>query len=123
MKRVRRRPSAADTARANRVSNDHLHRIAKVTERALRLATDPDYDKRIAAGRCRACYYGLVTKMVGHAFTAWTCRFCTDGGTHHNTGVPVVCRACSVELGLCVECGGHLDDTARDKLQRRPHVA
>ena len=82
--------------------------------RAVRLAADLDKRDRLKANMCKYCFY-RGSRMVGQAFTPWTCRVCLKEDQHHNTGVPRVCSPCGKKHSLCLECGGDIHDRRRRK--------
>jgi hypothetical protein len=86
---------------------------------ALKLTADPDREIRLApAHQCIRCFYMPDTRLVGRAFTDWTCLVCGEPGRHSNTAVPLLCGTCSGDLHLCVTCCADLDLKPRRKLHR-----
>jgi hypothetical protein len=71
------------------------------------LRTDPRRFEREQEGLCLVCYYAPKPRISGQGFTAWACRFCGQEAPekHHNTAVPLLCKACGDRHHLCVRCG------------------
>lgn len=89
----------------NCATDQARHRIDLVVSRALRAAMDPEMPARHAAGECSACFYLPSTRLVGQAFTEWTCKHCEKPQpAWPNTGHPHLCLECAHRYGLCRTC-------------------
>lgn len=73
-----------------------------------RYKADSEKESRLKARLCRTCYY-IRSGMVGHAFTAYTCRECRSEKMHPNTDTPRYCQACSDQHCACQKCGADLE--------------
>lgn len=94
-------------------SMEHATRIAnaKVQEwltRASKLTEDPDKAQRLAAHRCKACYYGGA-RIGGAAVTSQPCGCCGKEQTYSSTATDALCLSCAEQHHLCKQCGGDLE--------------
>ena len=102
-------------------TNQDVHRATEIgrlrVRDALKLAAqlqdDPRRDSRLKRGMCAPCFYAF--RLAGQAMTRYTCAICEDQQMHHNTAVPKLCGPCGNHHGLCVQCGGLLDDDGRQR--------
>jgi hypothetical protein len=94
----------------------HLDEWIAAAERAW---ADKDRDERIAAQKCRWCFYarGRGGRIVGHGFTTRACASCEAPQTYSSTAANPLCMPCAQRLGLCVECCADIDLTDRRKLE------
>lgn len=88
------------TARANKRCNDAL-------ELARKLIEDPERKERLAAQRCKACFY--FRSMSGSACTTQPCACCATPETFGSTNTSVLCIPCAKEHSLCRHCGSDLE--------------
>lgn len=54
---------------------------------------------------CEDCKLKSGSRIVGQAFTAYTCARCEKEQMHHNTGCPRFCKACALGVYMCQRCG------------------
>jgi hypothetical protein len=95
----------------------NTQRLADYFAKAAMVAGDAQKVKRIEERLCLFCFY-RHSGIHGQAFTAWKCILCDKPDTHHNTGVPELCRECSEAFDLCVKCGGTIDCQQRSRFAR-----
>jgi hypothetical protein len=86
-------------------TGESMAHMERYLERADRMKTDPEKEKRESAHYCRWCYY---TSFVGVDWTT-PCMVCDEEVFGRNK----VCETCAVEHRLCRKCGGDLDMRAR----------
>lgn len=94
------------------ISRSRVNRILALADN---LKKDPDKTKRLNGLHCLICWY-QSGKIVGQAFTSWSCKSCGQTGMHPNTGVPQLCNNCAEKMQACIECGGDLNLKKRKKL-------
>lgn len=107
-----------DKTASNRVSAHYSQRFVDRMALALIAATDGERAKRLAALRCKWCWYMLHGRIAGQAFTSWTCAECATEHQHSSTATPKLCEPCARELELCRECCADLDFRHRRTLHR-----
>lgn len=90
-------------------------RKAAILERATRLATDADVDKRLKECCCPVCYYG-ETRMYLTAMTIGNCRGCNKSLMSGSSHLDEFCLDCASTYHMCRECGADLDLRTRKKL-------
>ena len=106
-----------------------LGNMIGATERAkrrvddwLKLAADAEHDtrkgERLAAHRCRACFYS--TGMGGAAMTHRPCMCCGADELYGSTNTDVLCLPCAVDGSLCKKCGGDLEMRAQRRAWPTP---
>lgn len=88
------------TCRANR-------RVEDALELARKLQEDPDRKARLAAQRCKSCFY--FRSMGGSSCTTQPCACCAKPEGYGSTNTDVFCLACAKEHDLCKHCGGDLE--------------
>jgi hypothetical protein len=88
------------TGRANR-------RCADAIELARKLLDDTDRKARLAAQRCKSCFY--FRSMGSASCTSQPCACCAKPEGYGSTNTDVLCLACAKEHSLCKKCGGDLE--------------
>lgn len=87
-------------------NNKNFNKILKNIENYQK---DSDLEKRTSSKKCKFCFYLKSPKIVGQAFTTWTCGVCEKEFQHHNTGTTAVCDGCSNKLFICIDCGASIE--------------
>ena len=76
-----------------------------VIRRAMEYQDDPARGLRIAANKCKACYY-VRGGMAGAACTSQPCSGCGVVQHFGSTATDILCDGCASEHSLCKRCGG-----------------
>lgn len=93
--------ACARATRSAAVRMDGTIRLAKL------LSEDPRRTERVAAQRCRWCYY--CTGVAGAAITTQACSLCAVDQHYASTATDLLCAPCATAHGLCRHCGGDLE--------------
>lgn len=96
---------------ATRRAEDYAHDSVRRVQRYL--VDDEQRERRTISGYCRWCWYRRSGSLAGQAFTAYRCARCNNEEQHSNTGVPMLCKACTDETELCRGCCGDRDGKQR----------
>lgn len=70
---------------------------------------DSKKDARLYEQECIYCYYFEHNRIVGQAFTGYTCTICHQTKLWHNTGTPDVCPECAKYYNICKRCGANIN--------------
>jgi hypothetical protein len=86
------------------------NRIANI----MRYLDDKNKNARLQDQSCRFCYHLCSDRIVGTAFTEWTCAVCLkEQPPWPHTGHPMCCTSCAETHELCRRCGGDLHGRQR----------
>lgn len=98
---------------ATMCNQEHMERVREAAEDVARA-------ERRKAQCCRTCWY-MRGRVGGATCTSRPCggEGCSETLHSGNTCVDELCHACGVRYGLCVRCGGDVEDKNRTKLERR----
>jgi hypothetical protein len=77
-------------------------------EVALKIALDPDKEKRAEKAECLTCFYANTMRAGGAALTTQPCGLCGKSISSGNTCIDVICRDCAIEHELCKHCGADI---------------
>jgi hypothetical protein len=91
-----------------RITHRNKVSVAASLERARRLASDEDREKRLNVLLCPYCYYAPAT-LHGAAMTYTNCRCCDGQIISGSTHTDEFCPACAKKHNMCKECGADLD--------------
>lgn len=79
-----------------------------VIHASLRYLADPERKERLAAGRCKRCYYIWTARIGGSAMTMQPCGVCDEEVWYGSTATDKICQPCAAKKELCRQCGGDL---------------
>ncbi|MFK4706047.1 hypothetical protein ABIC83_002886 [Roseateles asaccharophilus] len=81
-------------------------RVQDLLKLAQKLQDDPQQEQRLAAQRCKACFY--FTAMGGAAMTTQPCMSCGVDQQYSSTNTSAMCASCAESGNLCRHCGGDI---------------
>lgn len=69
---------------------------------------DPkEIERKMHALRCRYCYY--TPNEAEEESTVYQCMKCGSKDTSYSNAIPLLCKVCSLDEGVCIKCGNSLD--------------
>jgi len=107
---MQRKPRPFDRVEHVRSTSTSKRYFTDLIDKADRAERDTEKPQRIAAQRCKACWYVLRGGMLaGQAFTEQPCACCLLPQTYGSTNTDALCMACAQAHSMCKHCGGDLD--------------
>ena len=94
----------------NSIAAYQQSKLNQYLKSAIKISLDAEKMQRLEAQLCPACWYLSHDIISGQAFTDWTCKLCGTKETYSNTNTPQLCKVCAQRFGLCISCGGTLDN-------------
>lgn len=89
-------------------------RVRAFCKKASAAYADANQAARKAQHACRACFYLDAGRIVGLAFTTYTCAGCQQEDRYPNTGVPLLCATCAETYELCRHCCADVEYRERE---------
>lgn len=57
---------------------------------------------------CKYCHYSPPKKNT-EGLTYYNCMNCGSREVHYSGNIPILCKSCAIQAGVCVKCGNSLD--------------